>query len=303
MQALSYPNHVVPKLSVDDVALIKDTVAKINRAQIARPGTFVAKTYWDVVETLADMLEILEIRSSDIQDRDRRHRSILRLSEILMLRCTSLSDYLGQLLTACAFSGVDNELKQCRHAIAERLGRNVRVPINKTKHDGFTLAPIVLTNGMASVPGFVVYGPLQDGLSGPLSFSRKHGAGTPEGFSLPLFMRQVLANIFAMTDIARDQLTRWGSIDTSPNPALAQNPNVERVASLSGILDRLNAQPFYGFEGEHDIRSPKFLIAEDTLYMQSAQTKRLRGKVIVNFQLPYVHAGAKFQMPYWKGSC
>lgn len=289
-------------LSVDDVALAKDTVAKINRAQIARPGTFIAKTYWDVVETLADMLDILETRSPDVQDRDRRHRSVLRLSEILMLRCTSLSDYLGQLLTACAPSSVDDELKQCRKAILERLGRNVRVPINKTKHDGFALAPIVLTNGMASVPGFVVYGPLQDGLSGPLSFSRRHGAGTPEGFSLPLFMRQVLANIFAMTDIARERLTRWGSIDTSQDAALAQNPNVERVASLSGTLDRLNAQPFYGFEGEHTTRSPKFLIAEGTLCMQSAQTKRLRGKVIVNFQLPYVHAGAKFQMPYWKGS-
>jgi hypothetical protein len=302
MQALSYPNHVVPKLSVDDVTFAEATVAKINRAQIARPGTFIAKTYWDVVETLADMLDILETRSPDIQDRDRRHRSVLRLSEILMLRCTSLSDYLGQLLIACASSSVDDELKQCRQAIAERLGRNVRVPINKTKHDGFTLAPIVLTNGMASVPGFVVYGPLQDGLSGPLSFSRKHGAGTPEGFSLPLFMRQVLANIFAMTDIARERLTSWGSIDTSQDAALAQNPNVERVASLSGVLDRLNAQPFYGFEGEHTTRSPKFLIAEGTLCMQLAQTKRLRGRVIVNFQVPSVHAGAKFQMPYWKGS-
>ena len=300
MQTLSYPNHVVPKLSVDDVALAEDTVAKINREQIARPGTFIAKTYWDVVETLADMLDILEIHSPDIQDRDRRHRSALRLSEILMLRCTSMSDYLGQLLTACAPSGVDNELKQCRQAIAERLGRNVKVPINKTKHAGFTLAPIVLTNGVASVPGFVVCGPLQDGLSGPLSFSSKHGAGTPEGFSLPLFMRQVLANIFAMTDIARDRLTKWGSIDTSQDAALAQNPNVERVASLSGMLDRLNAQPFYGFEGEHTTRSPTFLIAEGTLCMQSAQTKRLRGKVIVNFQIPSVNAGAKIQMPYWK---
>lgn len=302
MQTLSYLNHVVPKLSVDDIALAEDAVAKINRAQIARPGTFIAKTYWDVVETLADMLDILEVRSPDIQDRDRKHRSVLRLSEILMLRCTSLSDYLGQLLTACAPSHVDDELKQCRQAIVERLGRNVRVPINKTKHDGFTLAPIVLTNGMASVPGFVVYGPLQDGLSGPLSFSRKHGGGTPEGFSLPLFMRQVLANIFAMTDIARDQLRKWDSIDTNADTALAQNPNVERVASLSWILDRLNAQPFYGFEGEHTTRSPKFLIADGTLCMQSAQTKRLRGKVNVNFQLPYIHAGAKFQMPYWKGS-
>lgn len=302
MQPLSYPNHVVPKLSVDDVALTEGTVAKINRAQIARPGTFIAKTYWDVIETLADMLDILETRSPDIQDRDRRHRSALRLAEILMLRCTSMSDYLGQLLTASAPEGADDELKQCRQAISERLGRNVRVPINKTKHNGFTLAPIVLTNGMASVPGFVVYGPLQDGLSGPLSFSRKHGAGTPEGFSLPLFMRQVFANIFAMADIARNRLIKWGSIARSPNAALAQNPNVDRVAALSGILDRLNAQPFYGFEGEHTTRSPKFLIAEGTLCMQSAQTKQLRGKVIVNFQLPYIHAGAKFQMPYWKGS-
>lgn len=302
MQALSHPNHVVPKLSVDDVALAEATVAKINRAQIARPGTFIAKTYWDVVETLADMLDSLEAYSPDIQDRDRKHRSVLRLAEILMLRCTSMNDYLGHLLTACVPEGSDGELKQCQQAIGDRLGRNIRIPINKTKHNGFTLAPIVLTNGMASVPGFVVYGPLQDGLSGPLSFSRKHGGGTPEGFSLPLFMRQVLATIFAMTDIARDQLGRWGSIDTSSNTALAQNPNVERVASLSGMLDRLNAQPFYGFEGEHSTRSPKFLIAEGTLCMQSVQTKRLRGKVNVNFQLPYVHAGAKFQMPYWKES-
>lgn len=299
MKELSYANHVVPKLSIDGVAFAIEAVAKLNDKQVAHPGSLLAKIYWDVIEVLTDMLDILEAPSASSQAADRRHRAVLRHAEILMLRCTSLNDYLRKLLSACAPDDAERELNQCCAAIETRLGKNIKIPINKTKHDGFTLAPITLTNGVASVPGFVVYGPLPDGATGPLSFSAKHGANTPEGYSLPLFMRRALALTFEMTDLARDQLLKWGAITPSAETAEAHNPNDVRIEELFALLERLNGLPHHGFQGEHTVRSPMFQVKERTMTMQMVPTRRLRGTVKVEFQIPAVHAGSPFQMPYW----
>lgn len=299
MKELSYTNHVVPKLSVDGVAFTTEATAKLDDKQLAHPGSLLAKIYWDVTEVLTDMLDILEAPSSSSQEADRRHRAVLRHAEILMLRCTSLNDYLKKLLSACVPNDSKNGLEQCSAAIETRLGKNIKVPINKIKHDGFTLAPIALTNHVASVLGFVVYGPLPNGVTGPLSFSGKHGAGTPEGYSLPLFMRRVLALTFEMTDLARDQLLKWGAIIPSAETAKAHNPNDVRIEALPALLERLNALPHHGFQGEHTARSPIFQIKEGTMTMQTIPTRRLRGTVKVEFQIPAVDAGSTLQMPYW----
>lgn len=298
MRELSYANHVVPKLSVDGTAFTSEAFALLVEHQLAHPASLLAKIYWDVIEILGDMLDLLEERGESSQV-DRRHRAVLRLAEILMLRCTSQNDYLKKLLEACAPPGMKKELSQCRAAIEARLGKGIRVPINKIKHDAFTLAPIVLRNGVVSVPGFVVYGPLPGGASGPLSRSIKHGAGTPEGYSLPLFMRRVMALIFEMSDLAREQLLKWGVIPESFDPAKAHNPNDERIRALPGLLERLNALPHHGFEGETE-RSPAFQIKEGTLVMQQIRTKKLRGTVRVEFQIPAAHEGSSLQMPYWQ---
>jgi len=298
MKELSYANHVVPKLSVDGVAFTTEAAAKLDKKQLAHPGSLLAKIYWDVVEVLADMLDVLEAPPASLQDADRRHRAVLRHVEVLMLRCMSLNDYLKKLLSTCAPNDADTELNRCCAAIETRLGKSIRVPINKTKHDGFTFAPIALSNGVASVLGFVVYGPLPNGVTGPLSYSDKHGAGTPEGYSLPLFMRRVLALIFEMTDLARDQLLKWGSITPSAETAKAHNPNDVRIEALPALLERLNALPHHGFEGEHIARSPMFHVKQGTLIMQTIPTRRLRGTVRVEFQIPTVHAGSILQMPY-----
>lgn len=224
---------------------------------------------------------------------------MLRHTELLMLRCTSLNDYLKKLLTACAPASAKKELDRSCDAIEARLGRSIKVPINKIKHDGFTLAPIVLTNGIASVPGFVVYGPLTDGIAGPLSYSEKHGAGTSDGYSLPLFMRRVFTLIFEMSDLARDQLLKWGVIDKPLDAAKVHNPNDARIKALPAVLERLNALPTHGFQGEQLTRSPVFQIKDGTLAMQQVRTRVLRGTVRVQFELPAVQAGSSFQMPYW----
>jgi len=299
MKELSYTNHVVPKLSIDGVAFTTEAVAKLDEKQLAHPSNLLAKIYWDVIEVLTDMLDILEAPSASSQVAGRKHRAVLRHSEILMLRCTALNDYLRKLLSACAPNDAEKELNQCCAAIETRLGKNIKVPINKTKHDGFTLAPITLTNGVASVPGFVVYGPLPNGATGPLSFSGKHGASTPEGYSLPLFMRRVLALTFEMTDLAREKLLKWGAITQSAETAKSHNPNDVRIEELLALLERLNALPHHGFQGEHTVRSAMFHVKEGAMTVQMVPTRRLRGTVKVEFQIPAVHAGSSFQMPYW----
>ena len=300
MKDLSYPNHVVPKLSVDGAALTGKASALLDEKQLADPASLLAKIYWDVVEVLVDMLDLLDGSRELPEHADRKHRAVLRLVEILMLRCSSQNDYLRKLLDALAPAGTSKELDRCRAAIEARLGRGIRVPINKTKHDGFTLAPIVLTNGVASVPGFVVYGPLPDRVTGPLSHSTKHGAGTPEGYSLPLFMRRVLLLIFEMADLAHDQLLKWGAIVKSVDAAKLHNPNDVRINALPGLLERLNALPKHGFAGEQIVRTPMFQIKNGTLVVQQVPTKKLRGTVRVEFQIPAVSAGSSLQMPYWR---
>lgn len=300
MKELSHPNHVVPKLSIDGASLTPEALSRIDTKQIARPASLLAKIYWDIVEILDDMLDLLDALNDSGEASSRKHRAALRHAELMMLRCTSLNDYLRKLLAACAPENGKKDLDQCCNAIEARLGRSIKVPLNKIKHDGFTLALIMLTNGVASVPGFVVYGPLPDGAAGPLARSAKHGAGTSEGYSLPLFMRRVLALVFEMSDLARDQLLKWGAINKPLDAAEAHNPNDVRIKSLPATLERLNALPVHGFKGEEQTRSPVFQIQDGTLTMQQIRTKSLKGTVRVHFELPAVQAGSSFYMPYWK---
>ena len=296
MQPLSYPSHVVPKLTLDCLDLKDDLLEKIHAEQVARPAGYTSKIFWDVIEVVSDILGSLE--SFDQISGDRKHRTALRLVEILMLRCSSLNEYLGRLLTICAPAD-QSGLKQARDAMSVCLGQGIKVPINKIKHNGFSLAPIVLTNGVAQVLGFVVYGPLENGVSGPLSHSKKHGGGTPEGYSLPLFMRTVIAMIFRMTDIASKRLSEWGSYELGKVTSQKLNPNTARVMELPNILDRLNSLPFHGFMGEHNQRAPRFSVVDGTLNMQMARVHRLRGRVSVHFQVTSV--SGQEQLPYWKG--
>ncbi|WP_426699894.1 hypothetical protein ACPPVV_10800 [Rhodanobacter sp. Col0626] len=78
MKELSYTNHVVPKLSVDGVAFTTEATAKLDNKQLAHPGSLLAKIYWDVIEILTDMLELLEAPSASPQVADRKHRAVLR---------------------------------------------------------------------------------------------------------------------------------------------------------------------------------------------------------------------------------
>lgn len=299
MRELSYPGHVVPKLSVDGHALPTDILALLDREHLAHPSSLLAKIYWDVVEILADMLDVISGSGLGPPLTDPKHRTVLRHAELLMIRCTSLNEYLGKLLTVCAPPGARPELARCRAAMANQLGRDIRVPINKVKHDGFTLAPMTMTNPVASVPGFVVYGPVGDGTAGPLSFSKKHGSDTREGYSLPLFMRRAFALLFELTDLALEPLARWGAVRSDTESRKAHNPNDARIQTLPGVVDRLNALPRHGFPGEHETPSPIFGLGQNSLFMELGRTKRLRGHVRVQFQIPALHQGAVIQMPFW----
>jgi hypothetical protein len=258
-----------------------------------------AKLYWDVVEILADMLDLLAGARLGSPLTDPKHRAVLRHAELLMLRCMSLHEYLGELLTTCAPASAKHELGGCRKALANQFGRDIRVPLNKVKHNGFTLAPITMTNPVTSVPGFVVHGPVGEGIAGPLPFSEKHGANTREGYSLPLFMRWAFALLFELTDLALEPLVRWEAIRSDADTQKAYNPNDARIKTLPGVLDRLNALPRHGFPGEHETPSPMFDLGHGSLFIELSRTKKLRGRVTVQFQIPAIHQGAVVQVPFW----
>lgn len=299
MRELSYPGHVVPKLSVDGHALPSDTLTLLDREHLAHPSSLLAKLYWDVVEILDDMLDLLAGTGLGSPLTDPKHRAVLRHAELLMLRSMSLHEYLGELLITCAPASAKHELGACRKALANQFGRDIRVPLNKVKHNGFTLAPITMTNPVTSVPGFVVHGPIGEGMAGPLSFSEKHGANTREGYSLPLFMRRAFALLFELTDLALEPLVRWGAIRSDAETRKAHNPNDARMKTLPGVVERLNALPRHGFMGEHETPSPVFDLGYNSLFMELGRTKKLRGHVRLQFQIPAIHQGAVIQMPYW----
>jgi hypothetical protein len=113
-------------------------------------------------------------------------------------------------------------------------------------------------------------------------------------------MRRVLALVFEMSDLAHDQLLKWGAIDKPLDAAKAHNPNDVRIKNLPTLLERLNALPVHGFQGEEQTRSPVFQVKDGTLVMQQVRTRPLRGTVRVHFELPAVQAGSSFYMPYWQ---
>ena len=106
------------------------------------PGSWIGTAYWKVVKHLQACAAGLDFEGLIGGELNKCKRDILSWVELLMQRCASLDDYLGQLLQALLPKG-EGKKNRGADAVKGRLDAHVnrlfKMPINLVKHDGFEL--------------------------------------------------------------------------------------------------------------------------------------------------------------------
>ena len=299
MKRLSSPTSVLPCLAVRGALLNEDAQEKLRAEMLMPPGSHIGSTYWKVVEQLHACALGLDFEGLGREDLTKRKREILSRVELLMQRCASLNDYLGQLLQALLPKG-EGKKNRGADAVKRRLDAQVnrlfKMPINLVKHDGFELLWIQMNRDDLVTHGYTVQGPLADGVIGPIKFRRPNG-DDPEGYSFALALREALPSIYLMCDIAEEALAGEGLFEGTDKKNGA--PNDERQTQLSEALDALNKLPRRAFPDEAGVRVPIFELQGQAVFAQTRVLRSLPGTFRITSEIGSVAVGSKYQMPYW----
>lgn len=263
------------------------------------PGSQIGTTYWKVVEQLHACAAGLDFEGLVGEELNKRKRDILSRVELLMQRCASLNDYLGQLLQALLPKG-EGKKNRGADAVKRRLDAQInrlfKMPINLVKHWGFELLWIQMCRDDLITHGYTVQGPLPDGVIGPIKFRRPNG-NDPEGYSFALALREVLPSIYLMCDIMEEALAAEGLFEGAGQKNAALND--ERQARLSETLEALNKLPRRAFPDEAGMHVPIFEVQGQAVFAQTRVLRSLPGTFQITTEIGSVAAGSRYQMPYW----
>lgn len=300
MKLLSAEVVPLPKLAVQAPMLCPKLLADLDRRMVAHPSPRIGETFWGVVEVLHEMLLALKFDELEEQELSRRKRSILDRMELLMHRCATLNDYLGTLMQC----SLPTQGKKNRNADAAKrrldahINRLYKIPINFVKHDGFGLSWIEMSQGKLQTHGYMVTGPIGNGMHGPIKF-RRIGRDDPEGYSFALSLREVLPALYQMCDITQGALLDAGLF-------------IEREASLpardvrgdlvSKTLELLNQLPLHGFPDEYQARVPIFHLRNGSVGMTTSPLRKIPGTFRINSELRSVRKGGTYKIPYWQNN-
>lgn len=303
MKRLSADGSPLPTLALRAINLAPEFVAVLNRNKVAHPASKIAETFWSVTEQLHEMLTALDFSSLDGQAEARRKRSILGNMELLMHRCAALNDYLSVLMRTLLPSTPGQKKNRDANAAKRRLDAHInrlyKMPVNLIKHDGFGLSWIEMSLGDLATHGYMVTGPIGDGMQGPVKFLRPE-RNDPEGYSFALTLREVLPALYRMCAIAEEALANVGILPTATKPSSGASD--VRGSLLVETLELLNQLPLRGFPDEHRIRVPLFSLQDDAVAARTAPLHALPGTFRVQSELRSVRQGGTYKMPYWRGS-
>lgn len=303
MKQLSANGSPLPMLALRALNLASEFVAVLDRNKVAHPATRIAESFWSVTERLHEMLTALDFGGLDGQAEARRKRSILGNMELLMHRCAALNDYLGVLMWTLLPSTPGRKKNRDADAAKRRLDTHInrlyKMPINLIKHDGFGLSWIEMSLGELATHGYMVAGPIGDGVQGPVKFRRPE-RDDPEGYSFALTLREVLPSLYQMCAIAEEALANAGILPTATK--LSSTTRDARSSLLIETLELLNQLPLHGFPDEHRIRVPIFSLQGDAVTVRTAPLRKLPGTFRIQSELRSVRPGGTYKMPYWQGS-
>lgn len=298
MKQLSSNGTPLPRLVMRTSNLAPDTVALLDRKQLAHPSARIAESFWSVTEQLHEMLTALDFSGLDREALVRRKRSVLSGMELLMHRSAAVNDYLGGLMRVLLPSeeGQKNrDADAAKRRLDAHVNRIYKMPINMIKHDGFSLSWIEMSLGDLSTHGYMVAGPIGDGVHGPVKF-RRPGRDDPEGYSFALTLREVLPALYQMCAIAEEAVEKAGLLAPVAEPSIARDI---RAGLLTQTLELLNQLPFRGFPDEHQVRVPVFSLQEGAVMARTSPLRKLPGSFQIQSELRSVRKGGTYKVPYW----
>src|SRR3546814_16443798 len=101
------------------------------------------------------------------------------------------------------------------------------MPVNLIKHDGFGLTWIEMSVGDLATHGYMVTGPLGDGVHGPVKFRRPE-RDDPEGHSFALRLREALPALYQRIALVEEALANEGTLTHSEQaPACHRTPRAK----------------------------------------------------------------------------
>ena len=303
MKQLSGARSPLPSLVLRASDLSPELVATLDRSNVAHPTSKIADSFWTLIEQLDDMLISLDFGSLDGKSQAHRKRSILSGTELLMHRCAALNDYLGvlarTLLTSTSAQKKSQEAQSAKRRLDDQINRLFKMPINFIKHDGFCLSWIEMSLGDLVTHGYMVAGPIGDGVQGPIKF-RRSGRDDPEGYSFALTLREVLPAFYLMCATVEDVLGRAGVLPTAGNEKQPATRDARSVL-LSETLELLNHLPFRGFPDEHRVRVSVFSLQDGAVVARTSPLRKLPGTFRVRSEIRSVRGGSSYRLPYWSG--
>ena len=300
MKRISAIGVPLPQLAVRASGLGHELMAVLDRSMVAHPSARVAESFWSVTEQLHEMLTALDFCGLDGQALARRRRSILGSMELLMHRCAALNDYFGVLMRTLLRSEQGQKSRNAdaaKRRLDAHVNRLYKMPINLVKHDGFGLSWIEMGLGGLSTHGYMVAGPIGDGVHGPVKF-RRPGRDDPEGYSFALTLREVLPAVYQMCAIVEEALEDAGLL----TPAWKTSPSGRDVRGslLPETLELLNQLPLRGFPDEDKARVPVFSLQGGAVMIRTTPLRKLPGSFRIQSELRSVRQGGTYKMPYWQ---
>ncbi|MBO9873530.1 MULTISPECIES: hypothetical protein [Xanthomonas] len=306
MKELSASGSPLPMLAVRAFHLAPNFVAALDKNKVAHPATRISESFWSVAEQLHEMLIALDFDGLDGQAEARRKRNILGSTELLMHRCAALNDYLGVLMRTLLPSVPERKMGADANAAKRRLDAHInrlyKIPINFIKHEGFGLSWIEMSFKDLVTHGYMVTGPIGDGVQGSVKFLRP-GRDDPEGYSFALTLREVLPAMYQMCAIAEEVLADAGILPTAMIPlSAAYDASDARGILLVEMLELLNRLPLRGFPDEHRVRVPIFSLQGGSVTARTAPLRKLPGTFKIQSELRSVRKGGTYKLPYWKSA-
>jgi len=253
--------------------------------------------FWNLTHLMHETLTALQLAGLDSRQIARRKRSVLNNVELMMHWAAALNEYLGRLLQrSLPSSGKKSKFAQAaKERLDARIKQLFKMPINLVKHDSFGLSWIEMKQGEISTHGYFVTGPIGKGAFGPAKFKPRI-AGSPEGYSFALILREAFVVPFEMSDIAEIALN---NADLFTGEIVAETPRHISQEYLPETLTLLNNLPLLGFPEEKGLRVPIFDLLDGSITVTTAPLRLSSGTFRITSELPPVRKGGTYKLPYF----
>lgn len=284
-------NSVFPRLVGLMNTLSDSAGTALDSALVHAPTYELPRQFERLLELIAEIAG--SITSAGTIDQD----AVLHDVEQLMHSISSFAEYLGSILrTLGEHKGQQKYSKVAAQKISQLINQQFKVPINKIKHEGFTLGWLSITHdGRAPVHGFAVNGLIERKTFGSASF--RFPSAIAEGYSFSLFLRRAVETPYELCEVV-DSAVRFLYRDELREKEISPSPQGSK-ALAEVLAKQISYMPFTGFPNEHMTHVPEIGLDEESLLIVRTRMLRFpKGAYTVSSHM-VARKGYTFKLPYW----